>query len=174
MGLGIRAFLVTGPGVENEDYRFYNNPDFPGRTDLPTGWYNAVGLDHPRLRWSYSGYSAFRERLARLAYPEAPELPRADPFLDPDKNWERRYPASAYASKQKAGPLFELIWFSDCEGTLGYETCKKLLADLEALNGDWVKSDTLAGRGFAEDVEGLRLALKAVVDAGPQAVLDFG
>lgn len=173
MGLAIRARLVTGPGVEDEDYRLYNNPDFPGRADLPTGWYKAVGLDHPSLQWSYSGYSAFRERLARLAYPEAPDLPRVDPYKDRNGDWDHRHPASAYASKLGSGPLFELIWFSDCEGILGHETCKKLLADLEALNGDWVKSDGFAGRDFAEDFRRLRLALKAVVDAGPQAVLDF-
>lgn len=64
---------------------------------------------------SYGGYNHWRDQLAQIAgYPK-------------DESEIRPYSASAW--KANSGPFWELINFSDCEGTIGPENSAKLAKD---------------------------------------------
>lgn len=68
---------------------------------------------------SYSGYNAWREELAKLAgYPV---------LLDMEYRQHPTHSTGAWASG--AGPFWELINFSDCEGTIGPVVAAKLATD---------------------------------------------
>jgi len=188
MGLSIGAFLIIGPGEEDCDYHFVNNPDFPGRADditsgwyIKTGWYTAERLA-PSVQWGYSGYSEFREWLARLVFPDAP--PRRDLELTHplsmdavdwanfrDRAFQARHPAFSLVINDPTARLHELINFSDCEGIIGYSVCKKLLSDLDSL--EIPENPYAAFFRHEEMLAALKTAIKAVVDAGPLAVLNF-
>lgn len=95
---------------EEEDYalnamKLYDNPDFPGRIgSLDAGAFYDEGEESFSFRaGSYSGHSAFRRDLENLT----------------------QYSAEAVDS----GPFYELLWFSDCEGTIGPEVSAKLYQD---------------------------------------------
>lgn len=86
------------------------NGDFPGREDgLEEGKAYAFDEEYSFRAGSYSTYSSFRCDLEVLAdWPD-------DEF--PSEDW----------------PLFQLIAFSDCDGTLGPVVCKKLYQDMLSL-----------------------------------------
>jgi hypothetical protein len=63
---------------------------------------------------AYSYYNRFRANLCRLAL-----------GVSPDSVW-------ANYKRFEGRPFAELVNFSDCEGVLGTEVCKKLLKDFEA------------------------------------------
>lgn len=177
MGLSIGAFLVTGPGEEDRDYHFLNNPDFPGRADIATGWYTAETLA-PSVHWSYSGYSEFREWLARQVFPDTAPGMNAIELKNEGLSdyYERAYrmghPAFYRVIETPGCKLHELINFSDCEGVFGHATCTKILADMESL-GEPIATPDWHGTRHLEHFAALKTAIKAVVDAGPLAVLDF-
>lgn len=182
MGLSIGAFLITGPGEEDCDYHFFNNPDFPGRADeIKTGWYTAQSLG-PRTCWSYSGYSEFREWLARLVVPDTyhrvdlkiPHLLSMSPVEWADfhrKAYLARHPAFGRVADDPNARLHELINFSDCEGVIGHSVCKKLLGDLDGL--DFIKRTDFDLFSHEEQFLSLKASIRSVVDAGPLAVLNF-
>jgi hypothetical protein len=98
--------------------KVYDNSAFPGRAaPLVPGCYDAASDDTEPCAWigfragSYSGYSEWRDHLARLA--GAPSANAV--FTDPAK----------YATL----PFIELINFSDCEGEIGATVARKLAAD---------------------------------------------
>jgi hypothetical protein len=62
---------------------------------------------------SYSGHGAFRDALSEVALGVTPDIVWGDP--------------DAY----KEEPFFELINFSDCEGTIGPEACADLARDFQ-------------------------------------------
>lgn len=99
------------------------NQDFPGRCDdVEDGFYKysdvVLGAD-----LAYSRYSRMRDTLAQLAgYPK-----HQDP-CDPIHGFSE----SAWDATE--GPFWELINFSDCEGSLGTATCKKLAADFASFH----------------------------------------
>lgn len=106
----------------NTDYfQIYVNPDFSERAD---------GLDHKAVykyaeemdfrAGSYSGYNHWREQLAELAGWPKVETERWGQKL-------LRHDAATYDAK--GGPFWELIRFSDCEGTIGPKTSAKLAKD---------------------------------------------
>ncbi len=99
---------------ENNYHQFYINPDFPGRADEFEGRviYACDGDTHEFRAGSYGGYNAWREELAALA------------GYTPRQAWDN-------PKKYKGKPFYELVNFSDCEGTLGTAVCKKLAKDFD-------------------------------------------
>lgn len=71
---------------------------------------------------SYGGYNNWREQLAEMAGWPAVEIERYGAKV-------KSFQAATHEAKD--GDFFELIMFSDCEGTLGTKTCQKLLKDFE-------------------------------------------
>ena len=98
--------------LEDGGFDFWVNPDFPNRANviIPDKIY--VAADTYRFRaGSYSSYNYFRERLALVA------------------GWEN----IQECWNANSGCLWELINFSDCEGTLDTEVCQKLLKDIQSI-----------------------------------------
>lgn len=79
---------------------------------LPETWYSAK-YSHGFRAGSYSGYNRFREDLCRAAL-----------GVEPREVWSS---PAAYEEK----PFYELINFSDCEGTIGPEAAADLYRDFE-------------------------------------------
>ena len=78
---------------------------------------------------SYSGYNDWREELSKMAMGVVPQVVWVNP---------ERY---------QGLPFFELIHFSDCEGIIGTDACKRLAEDFatwqekaDAINDDWFQS----------------------------------
>lgn len=89
---------------------FFINPDFPHAAEdiIP----NAVYTFEEKYGWragSYSGYNEWRTLIAQVAG-----------WKDDQDAWD---------NGNLGDPFFELIMFSDCEGTLGTTVCQKLLQD---------------------------------------------
>lgn len=106
---------VTGDPLEWEtdyDTTAYANPDFPGRAEGVED--RAVYKAAERMGFragSYGGYNLWREELAKLA----------------------GYESAGAAWGETSGPFWELISFSDCEGTIGPVVSAKLARDF----ADW-------------------------------------
>lgn len=122
MGLDISVYRNVGPTTDPDD-RFYanNDPEFAGRSaGLPEGPIKGELVFGFRAG-SYSGYGEWRNQLAELAgYPAKRHIPGFKPAED-------SYAAGAWATTQ--GPFWELIHFSDCEGTIGPVVSAKLAKD---------------------------------------------
>lgn len=102
-------------------FKAYVNPAFPGRNGIVA--HKGVYSYESRGSFcagNYSAYNTWREELAKLAG-------------FPAKKYERfgaqhtRHDAGAFAAE--AGPFWELICFSDCEGVIGSEVSAKIAAD---------------------------------------------
>lgn len=91
-------------------FHVYANPDFPKHADGLAGCYLHEGECGFRAG-SYSGYNEWRNELALFAY----GVPAEDVWRDDTE-----------------GPFFELINFSDAEGTIGPVTSAKLAQDFAA------------------------------------------
>ena len=104
---------------ENDDRRviqIYDNGPWPGVIHpLEDGEHYQVRHRGNFRAGSYSGYSSFRNWLCQFATGSAPE-----------RIWEGPYDAG------DSRPFFQLINFSDCEGTIGATACAKLARDFEA------------------------------------------
>lgn len=102
------------------DFDAYSNPDFPEHiAGVEEGYYAAERGGGFRAG-SYGGYNQWREELAKLAgYPSRPE--------ERYGRVEERHDRGAQEAGQ--GPFFELIYFSDCEGTIGPKFSAKLAKD---------------------------------------------
>lgn len=135
MGLDATAYgrltLVENPILDEDgcpegaQVRFWENPDFPGRLEgiqgSPAVYSYEVG--EPCFSGGYGGYNRWREELAKLAgYPAT--------AMEHYGKVEMRHDHGAWAAS--AGPFYELINFSDCDGTLGPVVCAKLAADFAA------------------------------------------
>jgi len=141
---------------------FYDNEYFPGRI---APWKDTIlysydcseDREERHFRCGYTSYSVMRNKLAKLAGYTATESkePMAT-FL---------YSNGVYASE--CGPLFELLNFSDCEGTIGADACKKMVPEFEEL---WPQIEAEHVDGpfdhFRTFCEYLRRALKAGADKG--------
>ncbi len=160
MGLDITAYrrLIPAPGADAEKdwerYRqFHDNHDFPGRCeglDVSVPHMLPAMTDANMLSFragSYGGYNAWRDILAKLAgYGSARGA------------WE------ASDAGRNNGPFWELINFSDCEGTIGPVVAAKLARDFAewedraraANSGDdyWMKLYALWRRAFELAADG--------------------
>jgi hypothetical protein len=131
------------------------NPDWPERGEglEDDAWYT-YGQSMGFRAGSYSGYSDWREALAKLAgYPET-ETESA--------SFGARYLSSAACWNGATGPFSELIDFSDCEGTLGPVVSKKLLEDFVTFD---LAARTIGGR-FYERYAEWKQAFELAADDG--------
>lgn len=137
MGLDITAYRKleeVRPVAGDEDgydeglASFYESKDFPGRFEgLKEGVFYRAAEEHGFRAGSYSGYSAWRDWLAKLAgYPAAGAEPSDDSFRD---IYRKHHPHAADVWKRDSGPFYELINFTDCDGTLGPVVAAKLAKD---------------------------------------------
>lgn len=102
------------------------NTDFPNHFIGEDGIYSYTQYEHVLSR-SYSGYSNFRDALAKsVGYTPATkeELITCGMYDD----YPLVYQAKVWATE--GGTLYELINFSDCEGVIDTSTCKKIYGDL--------------------------------------------
>lgn len=100
---------------------FYDNPDFPGRI-APTegGKLYTVDGSCEVYAASYGGWSRFRDWLCgELGLP-----------TDSETRWMET------AEDQ---PAYHLWCFSDCEGFIGADACRRILRDLESTRPDLVE-----------------------------------
>jgi hypothetical protein len=135
MGLDITAHRRLYPPTSIDPladgcYIAENDGAFAARSDgIPTGCIYAGCAEEYHFRaGSYSGYNHWREQLAQLA-----GYPAAEDGTEPTSRFGHTHSAGAWAAK--SGPFWELITFSDCEGTIGPVTSAKLARDF-ALHQD--------------------------------------
>jgi len=133
--MGLDVFWYTGLkriadlDSDVDGARIYDNADFPGRCMLKEGVYE---YEDGGFVYSapYSAYSRWRNELARMAGYRATT----------DRESRFAYSDNVYFG----GPFFELIYFSDCEGTIsGTEAVR--------IYNDFVKFLPVANDWFAED-----------------------
>ncbi len=90
-----------------------------------------IDLDACEASWSYSGFNAFRERLAgQLGF----VLDEMDGFGG-DRDWDSALIIVA------AGDLKPLLHHSDCEGSLHYDACQIIAPALREAVKDWPDDD---------------------------------
>lgn len=97
------------------------NDDFPERAaDIEDGGIYSFGSLTHVAAGAYSYYNSWRDELAKLAgWP-------LGSYEKYGKQWPS-YAASAWEAS--SGPFWELLLFSDCEGTIGTAACAKLAKD---------------------------------------------
>jgi len=124
MGLDITAYAQLKraeipEGVDPWDYaddnnliHVYNDAEFAAWSrPLTEGYYSVGAVQDGFGAGSYSGYNLWRTSLAKMVHGVRPEK-----IWDEPEVW-------------KGKPFFEIINFSDCEGTIGTEFCIKLAND---------------------------------------------
>jgi len=153
MGLDITAYRQLTEllnGDLEEDLTFYVNPDFPGREGQVKSncAYKAEESQRVVSR-SYGGYGVLRETPARISGWQA--IPHT--FYGEES---LRHAASAWAAKE--GPFWEIINFSDCEGTIGAPVCAKLLGDFEKFAEAAEKEHPHFSSFYKELWEGVKMA----------------
>lgn len=101
----------------------YVDPWFASRAaPIETGGiYEILGEAGPTWSSSYSGYSQWREQLALFAG-----------VKDLQKFWNLCAKMEESGAVPRGVPFWQLIHFSDCEGTIGSETVAALARDFEA------------------------------------------
>lgn len=141
MGLDVMAVknakLIENPTVnEAEDLtKIYHGYFGDQCGDLKDGGH----YDYDEHKWfcrmSYGRYSYFRNDLAKIGgWPEfiVPKPSYDDPDYD-NKSYYHRHPNVAAIYNQDGdeveGPFVEVVCFSDCEGFISADFCKKLHAD---------------------------------------------
>lgn len=144
MGLDIRALknikIVEDPKVSEADdllhaYEGQFKDQFGSLVD--DAYYDCEDEEW-FCRIGYSGFGHFRNELAKLGGWNEKITEKPD-FSDPDysnKDYFHRYPyvADIYGRGGDTieGNFVEVICFSDCEGLIDTDNCKKLLADFES------------------------------------------
>ena len=119
MGLDIRALSnikrseVQDPEDSSNEIRIWHNPNFPDHCELEEGSYEETPLTrvHRFSAGSYSGYNLFRKALALCTL-----------GVDHHTVWEAE---DIYMNR----PFFNLLNFSDCEGTIGPSYSEALFED---------------------------------------------
>lgn len=146
MGLDISVYQnykVLDINEDDEDYDY----DFQAFS-IEEGWENRIKhLEKGKfyegdqvahlISYGYSTHNRFREQLLRLI--------GRDDLLKPEDgkiDWEKLFPENKL-------PFYELVYFSDCEGVLDWETSEKLYKDFK----DY---ESLANKVFKEDEYNLR------------------
>lgn len=161
MGLDITAYRqLQGPVSQDQDedgpWLSATDSAFIARTDgLEEGAYASAAEEFDFRAGSYGGYNQWRDELAKLAgYPAMRHAPSYGPPRD-------LHAASAWQAD--SGPFWELINFSDCEGTIGPKTSAKLAADFAAHQE---KADAHAEGWFRELYAKWRKAFEMAADGG--------
>jgi hypothetical protein len=107
-----------GPDVpddlEDDQVHVYSTDGLDRLDGYEPGVYRVEGDEVGFRAGSYSGYNYWRRHLCRMAL-----------GVEPEEVWED---ADAYRGR----PFVELIDFSDCEGSIGPRTSRKLAADFQA------------------------------------------
>lgn len=156
MGLDITAYRQLTPAPDGDPEVDDDVAYLPGndlafadrRAGLESDTYNYAESFGFRAG-SYSGYNAWRSWLATVAG-----------FKDDGDAW---------AHKDVAYPFAELIWFSDCEGTIGPTVSAKLFADFKANAAKAKGLDTsVGGYNFARYEEWMQ-AFEMAADGGAVA-----
>lgn len=113
----------------------YLNCDFPSHcTGLEDGVYTYEDCVDGGRR-SYSGWSNFREVLAKnVGYTPITEDEIPSGWDEYTKRNFLLNPHQSRAFNVKGGILYELINFSDCEGVINTEMCKKIYNDLQLVD----------------------------------------
>lgn len=145
---------VTREPIEG-GFHLYVNSDFPGRAgEIEDGAvYRSEAFTHVAAG-PYSYYNRWRDELAKLAgWPESS-------YEQYGKTWPS-YAASAWSAD--SGPFYELICFSDCEGTLGTEVCVKLAKDFAQHQS---KADAHSDERFRQKYAEWRAAVEFAADGG--------
>jgi hypothetical protein len=141
---------------EYMDYaaRAYANPDFPGREQgvEDRAYYNAEESESV-LHMSYGRYNRWRDQLAKVA---GYALGSYTQYV----NTYESYAASAWAVSE--GPFWELINFSDCEGTIGPVVSAKLSNDFAQFD-EQAKAE---GEDFYRAYQELRRGFEMAADGG--------
>jgi hypothetical protein len=144
---------VTREYVEY-DVRAYVNPDFPGRADgiEDKAIYKAtesMGI----ACGAYSRYNRWRNELAQMAgYP-----------LRSYEQYGHAYQSHAEgAFTATEGPFWELICFSDCDGTIGPIASAKLAKDF----AEWAERAKAVGGYFYDQYQQWRAAFEMAADNG--------
>lgn len=113
MGLDITAYEAVRP-APNGDI-LISEDEFRRFEDLTPGRYISRGRELYFSAGSYRGYNAWRSALAILV-----------------GTTDREVWAEQKSPVVQAMPFFELICFSDCEGTIGPKTSAKLACDFDS------------------------------------------
>lgn len=150
-----------GQGVDSDGFQMdgfitpFDNPAFPGRADgLDCGKTYVATEGGSFGAGSYGGYNNWREELARIAGYE--------PILS-DRFGEQIMRCDAAAWRVPEGPFWELINFSDCEGTIGPVVSAKLAKDFANWQQDAEGSPQL---GFQRTYANFRKAFEQVAGNG--------
>lgn len=159
MGLDITWYRnlvkVDDAGDDPPDWywRAFVNEGFPGRAgQIEQGAYY-IGTERGHFRaGSYSGYNHWREQLAELARYSRRGI------------GDKPYSEGAWAAT--AGPFWELINFSDCEGVIGAEVSAKLAKDFAAFQA---RADTHPDEWFRDRYSVWRFAFEQAAHNGAVA-----
>lgn len=167
MGLDITAYKglekVENPEVDGDgcpsngdETRFYSNPDFPGRSEgIEHGAVYKFADSFGFMAGAYSSYNNWREQLAKLAgYPALQSSVgyRLDALRHDEGAWQAG-----------SGPFYELINFSDCEGTIGPVVSAKLAKDFADFQE---KADQSGGDDFRMKYSNWRKAFEMAAENG--------
>ena len=171
MGLVIESFdnIKKSDAEENEDGEYVDpilgtilddvvflwvNPDFSERAEeIETGPYT-VGKSFSFSAGSYSSYNNWRNELAKLAgWPEGE-------YKQYGRGW-KSYAASVWNAKE--GPFWELIYFSDCEGVIGFNVAAKLAKDFETFED---KAKNHPNERFRTIYENMHMAFALAANSG--------
>jgi len=171
MGLDVRALknvkLIIDPRVgEADDLTRVYHGDFGEQCgDLKDGGYYDCEDENWFCQMSYGRYSYFRNELAKIGgWPEY-KIDKPE-YSDPDyenKSFYHRHPNVAaiynFDGDEVNGPFVEVICFSDCEGFICADVCKKLHQDF--LDHQDKAEELLDGTpGFIAMYNGLRDAFE--------------
>lgn len=132
MGLDLYALvdlqLVADDADPDKTTRLWVNPDFPASRATPwtTGSYQCTSAGHTAC--SYGGWSVFRGRLLACSQNQKPP---GDAYGQLFTKWAMAI--GDLDDEPEGWPFYELMMFSDCEGTLGYVVCEKLDRDFTAM-----------------------------------------
>jgi hypothetical protein len=147
MGLDITAYSklrAVGPKTDDSDLVFWDNPDFPGRSEgVDCSLEYEAADQHGFCAGSYGGYNNWRNELAKLA------------------GWNSAQ--HVWSQSPDSGPFVELINFADNEGTIGPVVAAKLakdFADHQAL------ADASTNSRFADVYNEFRKAFEMAADGG--------
>jgi hypothetical protein len=166
MGLDVTAYRKLTPAPDAKMTDGYLDDDgvvqiyrqdqhFPGRCDefADRGIYR-YGDAEDCFSGGYMGYGLWREQLAALA--GYPPITGDDPMLS-------RMPHSNSAWQAAGGPFWELINFSDCEGTIGTAVSAKLAQDFANFQ---TAADHHHDERFRRVYLGFRKAFETAADGG--------